>query len=206
MYPYPQSLNPAVRTHLDAQTAFMNELSRTYSDSLQQLVQLNMQLGQALLQETAGAAQRMLATGQATDALAAAAAHAQPATDRLQSYRQQLSQLAAATQVDLTAVTERHGQETSRTARALADELTRVTADETGKRLREQEDGMRSMREAFQKEAERGARAGAQFAGSLQSGADGAGAKPDGQARHPSGGNQQGGNGQAGNKGAAQAR
>jgi len=206
MYPYPQSLAPAVRTHLDAQTAFLNELSRTYSDSLQQVVQLNMQLGQALFEETAGAARRMLTSGQATDALSAAASHAQPATDKLHTYRQQLSQLAAATQVDLSRVTERHGQETARTARALADELSRVTADETGMRLREQEDIMKGARDAFQQEAGRNASTGTPFTGSLQSGVDGADAKSDGQARQPSGGNQQGGNGHAGNKGAAPAR
>jgi hypothetical protein len=45
MYPYPQSVNPAVRSHLDAQIAFLNELSQTMSRSLQQVFQLNMQIG-----------------------------------------------------------------------------------------------------------------------------------------------------------------
>jgi len=205
MYPYPQSVTPAVRSHIDAQTAFLNELSQTMSRSLQQAFQLNMQLGQALLEETTSAAQRMLSTDRPTDALSAAASRAQPATDRLRSYQQQLSQLAATTQVDLTRVTEQHVQETSRTARALADEVTRVSIEETDNSLRQQEETMKTSRAAFQQEAERGIQAGAQFIGSLQSGADGAGAKPDGHARQPAG-NMQGGNGQAGNKGSAPTR
>jgi len=201
MYPYPQSVTPAVRSHIDAQAAFLNELSQTFSRSLQQAFQLNMQLGQSMLEETASSAQRMLTIERPTDALAAAASRAQPATDRLRSYQQQLSQLAAATQVDLTRVTEQHVQETSRTARALADEVSRVSVEETDKNLRQQEDSMKTSREVFRQEAERGIKAGAQFLGSLQSGPDGVDVKADGQVRQPGGaGSQQGGNGQAGKR------
>ncbi|WP_267875407.1 TIGR01841 family phasin [Massilia sp. ZL223] len=201
MYPFPQSVNPALRSHIDAQSAFYNELSQTISDSLQQVFQMNMQLGQTLFEESASTVRRMLATGSPTDALSAAASRAQPAADKLRSYQQQLSQLAASTQVDLTRVTEQHVQETSRTAHALADEVTRVSGEDIDKSLRQQADAMKNSRDAFRQDAERGARAGAQFSGNLQSGADGAGVKPDGQAR-PSGGsgNAQGGNNQAGNK------
>ena len=205
MYPYPQSVNPAVRSHIDAQTAFLNELSQTVSRSFQQVFQLNMQLGQSLIQEATGTAQRMLTADRPTDALSAAAAHAQPATDKLFSYQQQLSQLAASTQVDLTRVSEQHVQETSRTARVLADEVTRVSAEATDQNLRKQEQAMKDSREAFMQEAQRGAKAGAQYLDELQR--EAAGAKPDGQAgpaRNP--GNQQGGSGQAGNKPASTAR
>ncbi|MGG7604019.1 phasin family protein [Massilia sp. BKSP1R2A-1] len=199
MYPFPQSVNPAVRSHMDAQAAFLNELSQTVSRSFQQVFQLNMQLGQSLLEEATGTAQRMLTADRPTDALSAAASRAQPATDKLRSYQQQLSQLAATTQVDLSRASEQHVQETSRTARVLADEVTRVSAEATDKSLRQQEETMKSSREAFVQEAQRGASIGAQYLSELQG--EGAGAKPDGQAgpsRNP--GNPQGGNGQAGNK------
>jgi len=180
-----------MRSHFDAQTAFMNELSQTMSRSFQQVFQLNMQLGQSLLAEITGTAQRMLAAGRPTDALSAAAAGVQPGSDKLRAYQQQLSQLAAATQVDLSRVTEQHVQEMSRTARALAEDVTRAAAEETDKNLRH----------AFRQEAERGARTGARFQGNLQSGTDGAGEKPDGQAGPPSfPGNVQGSGPQAGNR------
>ncbi|RYE73511.1 MAG: phasin family protein [Oxalobacteraceae bacterium] len=198
MYPYPQSINPAVRSHIDAQSAFFNELSQTMSRSFQQVIQLNMQLGQTLLEEAAGTAQRMLTAERPSDALSAAAARAQPGTDKLREYQQQLSQLAAATQVDLSRVTEQHGQETSRTARALVDDVSRTAAEETAKGLRQREDAIKMSRDAFTKEAERGAKAAGQYQGNLQSGAD---AKIDSQAvstKAP--GNVQGNNPQAGNK------
>lgn len=207
MYPYPQSVTPAVRSHIDAQTAFLNEVSQTMSHSLQQVFQLNMQLGQTLLEETTSTARRMLAAGRPVDALSAAAAGAQPTTDKLRSYHQQLSQLAATTQVDLTRLAEQHGQETSRTARVLADEVTRASAEETDKSLRQQEESIKTSRDAFTQEAERSARIGAQFIDNLQNRADVVGAKPDGQARQPGAtGSTQGGNGQAGSKAASSPR
>ena len=198
MYPYPQSINPAVRSHIDAQAAFFNELAQTMSRSFQQVFQLNIQLGQTLLEEAAGTAQRMLTAERPSDALSAAAARAQPGTDKLREYQQQLSQLAAATQVDLSRVTEQHVQETSRTARALVDDVSRTAAEETAKGLRQREDAIKMSRDAFTKDAERGTKAAAQYQGNLQSGAD---AKIDGQAVSTKGsGNVEGGNPQAGNK------
>ena len=197
MYPFPQSVNPAVRTHIDAQSAFLNELSQAMSRSFQQVFQLNMQLGQTLLEEATGTIQRMLTADRPTDALSAAASCAQPATDKLRSYQQQLSQLAAATQVDLTRASEQHVQETSRTARALASEVTRVSAEEADKNLRQREETVRNSRDAFLQEAKRGANIGAEYLNQLHG--EAADATPDGQAGPPRNpGNPQGGPGQAG--------
>lgn len=161
MYPYPQSVNPAVRSHLDAQIAFLNELSQTMSRSLQQVFQLNMQIGQTLIEEASGTAQRMLTTERPDDALAAVSSGAQPATDKLRAYKQQLAQLAATTQVDLARVTEQHAQQASRTARALADEVARTTAEDTEKNLRQPEEPRQDARAAFKQDAQRGAEAAA---------------------------------------------
>lgn len=205
MYPFPHSVNPAVRSHLDAQTAFLNELSKTVSHAFQQMFQLNMQLGQTVLEQATVTVQRMMSADHPTDALSAAASRAQPATDMLRSYQQQLSQLAAATQVDLSRASEQHVQETSRTARALASEVTRVSAEEADKNLRQQEETVKHSRDAFLQEAQRGASIGADYLNQLQG--DAAGAQPDGQAGPPRNpGNQQGGNGQADDKAASSPR
>ncbi|MDY0960633.1 TIGR01841 family phasin [Massilia sp. CFBP9026] len=198
MYPFPQSVNPALRSHIDAQSAFLNELSQTMLRSFQQVFQLNMQFGQTLLEEATGTAQRMLSADRPTDALSAAASRAQPATDKLRSYQQELSQLAATAQVDLTRASEQHVQETSRTARALASEVTRASAEEADKSLRQQEETVKNSRDAFLQEAQRGASIGADYLNQLQG--EAAGAKPDGQAGPPHNpGNGQDGNGLAGN-------
>ena len=201
MYPFPQSVNPAVRSHIEAQTAFLNELSQTVLRSFQQVFQLNMQLGQSLLEEATGAAQRMLTADRPADALSAAASRAQPASETLRSYQQQLSQLAATTQVDLTRASEQHVQETSRTARALASEVTRVSAEEADKCLRKQEETVKHSRDAFLQEAQRGASVGAEYLNQLHG--EAASAQPDGQAGPPRAPGNQQGNSQAGNNAAS---
>jgi phasin family protein len=187
MYPFPQSVNPAVRSHLDAQTAFLNDLSKSMTRTFQDIFQLNMQLGQTLLEETAHISQRLMTTERPNDALTAAASRAQPAADKLRAYQQHLSDIAASAQVELTRVTERHVQETSRTARGLADEVARVASEETDRNMRQQEEAMKNFRDPFKQDDARPGKATMQAPGNLQSASDG---KAD---RAPFPGNVQGG-------------
>jgi phasin family protein len=203
MYPFPQSVNPALRSHIDAQIAFFNELSQTVTRSFQQIGQLNMQLTQTLFEEATNVGQHFLTTQRPTDAMSAAAARAQPAADKLRAYQQHLSRIASATQVDLTHVTERHVQETSRTAKALADDVTRAAVEETDKSMRDQEQAVKNFRDPFEQKDTRGDKTGARFQGNLQSGVDEAGARA--KADEPAGKVSAQGNMQ-GNKASAQPR
>lgn len=164
MYPFPQSVNPALRSHIDAQLAFFNELSQAMSRSFLQVGQLNMQLTQSLFEQATKAGQHLLTTEHPAEAMSLASA--------LRVYQQHLSQIASATQVDLTQVSERHVPETSRTARVLADDVTRAAAEETSKSMRQQEEAAQDFRDLFKQEGKRGERAGAQFQGNLQSSRD----------------------------------
>lgn len=181
MYPYPQSVNPAVRSHVDAQVAYFNDLSQAMSRSFQQACQLNMQLGQTLFEEATHLGQRMMTMERPAEAVSIAASHAQPASDKLRAYHQQITQLAANTQVDLTKVTEQHVQDTSRTARALAEDVTRAAVEETTKSMRQQEDTIKNFRDPFNQDGGRAGKGGSQYQGNLQS-SGGAGAPTDGQA------------------------
>jgi phasin family protein len=177
MYPFSQSVNPTLRSHIDAQFAFFNGLSQAVSRSFQQVGQLNMKLNQALFEEAANAGQRWFTAARPTDAMSAAAAHAQPTSDTLRAYQQHLSQLAASTQVDLTRVAEQHVQETSRTARALAEDVTRAAVEETDKSLRQQEETIKNFRDPFKQEDPGADKDGAQFQGNRQGGDDEAGVR-----------------------------
>jgi phasin family protein len=175
MYPFPQSVNPAVRSHFDAQVAFLNDLSQTMTRSFQDMCQLNIQLGQTMLEETTLISQKLMTPERPSDAMSAAASRAQPAADKLRAYQQQLSRLAASAQVELARVTEQHVQQTSRTAHALADEVTRAASEETEKNMRQQEETLKNFRDPFkQDEAARTGRTSMQASGNLQSSGDGA--------------------------------
>jgi len=150
MYPFPQSVTPAIRQHLDAQVNFMNDLSKSFARSLQKFTELNIQLSQTLLEESSIAGQKLLTTDRPTDAISIAAQRVQPAAEKLRSYQQHISRAVADSQVELSRVAEQHVQETSRTARQLADEVARVTSEETEHHLRTQQDALRNFRDPFQ--------------------------------------------------------
>lgn len=154
MYPYPfaQSVTPAVRTHLDAQTAFMNDISKSFFNSFQQMVTLNIQLAQTMVEETTLASQKVLSADHQSELLSAAAARTQPATEKLRAYQHHLSRLAADAQVDLARVAEQHVQNTTRTARALADEVARTASEETERGLRNQQEALRQFSDPFERD------------------------------------------------------
>ena len=150
MYPFSNSVTPAVRNHMEAQMAFLNDMSKSLFRSFQHLCDLNIQLTQTMLEETTLATQQALTADRQTDVIGAAASRAQPATDKLRAYQQHISRVAADAQVELARVTEQHVQETTRTARALADEVARVASEETERNMRSQQETLRKFSDPFQ--------------------------------------------------------
>lgn len=136
MYPYSPSVTPAAQHHLQAQMAFFNDMSRSMFRTVQQFNELNIQLAQDMLEESTRTSQEVLCAQRASDALACAASHAQPAVENLRSYQQHLSRIAADTQVDLSKVASEHVEHTSRTAKDLVAEVARVASEEAERSMR----------------------------------------------------------------------
>jgi phasin family protein len=166
MFTFSQPVNPVFRSYLDSQLAFFNALSTSLSASFQSICEANLKLSRTTLEETLGAGQRMLAAKNLTDVFGAAASGAQPASDKLRAYQQHLSRVAADTQVDLARVTQQHGEETSRTAHALADEVSRVATEESDRNTRQKEDFLKQFRDPFQQEGAQHANGGFRAASS----------------------------------------
>jgi phasin family protein len=149
MYPFPHTVAPAVRTHVDAQAAFLNDVSKSLFKSFQQAFDLNIQLFQTMIEESTLISKQVLSADRQTEVLSAATARAQPASDKLRAYHQHVSRLAADAQVELARVTEQHVQNTSRTARALADEVARDAKEQTERGLRAQQETVRQFADPF---------------------------------------------------------
>jgi phasin family protein len=150
MYPYPQEVTPAVRAHLDAQMAFINDLSKSFAQSFQNLCAANIQLSQALSEDRVSASQQLLTATNVTEAIAVAASCAQPISSKLQAYQQQICHLAADAQVELSRVSADHVQQTTRTAQSLAEEVARVAANQTEINVRQQEENLKNFRNPFE--------------------------------------------------------
>lgn len=157
MFPF-QHVTPAAKTHLEAQLSYFNDMSKSLFRTMQQYTDLNLQLAQTMLEEGSVTGQQMLTANRPAEVMAAAAAHAQPAAEKLRAYQQHMSRIAADTHVDLAKVAEEHVAETTRTAKALADEVARVATEETEKTMRDQQDAMRKFTDPFERLAEQGMR------------------------------------------------
>ena len=150
MFLFSQSVTPAVRSHLDAQVAFLNDMSKSWARSIQNIIDANIQLSQTLIEESNIAGQQLFTTNHPTEVISAATSRVQPAAEKIRAYQQHLSRVVADSQVDLARVAEQHVQETSRTARTLADEVARVASEETQNSLRTQQDTLKNFRDPFQ--------------------------------------------------------
>ena len=150
MYPYSRNVTPAAKNHLEAQLSFFNGISKSLFHSVQQISDLHVQLAQSLLEEATIATHNLITVERPEDAFRVAAASGQPATEQLRVYQQQLSRVAADSQVELANVAEQHVAETSRTAKALAEEVARTASEETEKNLRKQQETMQRIAEPFQ--------------------------------------------------------
>lgn len=189
MYLLPQSVTPAVRSHMDAQTAFMNDMSKSIFHSFQQMVDLNIQLAQTLVEEGTLASKQVLSSERQSDMLSAASSRAQPTTEKLRAYQQHISRLASDAQVELARVAEQHVQHTTRTARSLVDEVARTTAEEAERNIRDQQEAMRNVADPFTRpngDARSASGGNAEPQRSQQAAAQGAQQASSGQGNRPS--------------------
>jgi phasin family protein len=185
-----------VKTHIDAQTDYLNDMSKSLFRSFQQMCELNIQLFQTMLEETTLAGKQMMKADQQSEALSAAAARAQPASEKLRAYQQHLARLAADSQVELARVTEHHAQTTARTARALADEVARAASEQAERGLQAQQENVHRFADPFSRPGDATAAQShvwseARGPQSMQAGSHGA--SPAGNTVHASGAAQQGG-------------
>jgi phasin family protein len=142
---FAQSITPAMKSHMEVQLSFMNDLSRRMFDTAQHISQLNLSLAQELIQEAATANSHLVGVRDAAEFVSAASTQLHPMAEKLRNYQQQLTNAVANGNVELTRAAEQHMPEASRTAAAVADELMRKASEETEKATQRQRDSIDRM-------------------------------------------------------------
>lgn len=138
MFLFSQPLPPSAKAHLESQFTFMSELSKQLFTSVQRINDLNISIAQSVLQDTLNSTREVASAQNPYEAISIAAGQVQPAAERLRAYQQQLTNIAANTQVDMAKTAEVHVPATSRTATALADEVARRANEEAQKATQRQ--------------------------------------------------------------------
>jgi phasin family protein len=117
--------NPIMRSGLDAQVNFLTDVTRRSYDSMRKLNALNLQFAQQVMQDAADAARNMLACSDPFQLAAAAAKAAQPASEHLRHYQQQLFNMLSGVQLDIARSAESFAPEAGRYASAMAGSIAR---------------------------------------------------------------------------------
>jgi phasin family protein len=94
--------NSALRSGLDAQLEFMTELTRRSYDAVRKLSELNLHFAHLLIQDSVAAARQVLTCSDPLQMVSTMANAAQPATDHVRSYQQQLVGMLTGVQLELT--------------------------------------------------------------------------------------------------------
>ena len=148
MFSFNQPITPAAKTHMKAQLSFFNDMSKAIFHSMQKISDLNMHLTHTLMEESTQIGSDILMAQKPMEMLAAAAAQAHPTADKLRAYQQHLTRIAADIQVDLTRCAQEHVEETSRTAKAMADEAVKIVNEETEQATQHTQELMRKASDA----------------------------------------------------------
>ena len=139
MTSFVESISPAAKNHVEARLAYFNDLTLAMLQSTRELAELNLEFSRGWLQDSSAAMQKALLASpserQATDAAPSVEAIRQ----KMQSYQQQLAQVASNFQNSINQLTQQHVPETARTASELAQAVTEKTVAQADQHLRKQQ-------------------------------------------------------------------
>jgi len=110
----------------------ITDMSKRLFGSAQKLNELNIQVAQSLMEETMTVAHQLMEAEDTTEFISIAASQVEPAAEKVRAYQQHLTNIAVGTNVELSKAAEEHISETTKTARAVADEVANKASEETG--------------------------------------------------------------------------
>lgn len=139
---------PALQSHLDAQVSLLTDVAGKMVDALHRITELNMKLAQELVDDSLSASRQVIAAAGPAECCAAMAAGSVPVTDHLRSYQQQLLNVLAGTQAELTRTAGQRIPEANRAASAVADDMVRRGAQATERMAEEQRSALERMAHA----------------------------------------------------------
>jgi len=125
MFAIPEQFSHATKSNIEAQLALITELSNKTFESVEKLVDLNINAFKSSLEETNATVKQLLAAKDAQEFFTLSASQAQPNAEKLLSYSRHLSSIASSAQAEFAKAAEAQIAENSRKVVALVDEVTK---------------------------------------------------------------------------------
>ncbi|CAN5147689.1 phasin family protein [soil metagenome] len=121
----PEQFSAATKTHFEAQLAMMTALTNKAFESVEKIVDLNMNVVKASLEESSSAAQKIMTAKDPQEFFSLSAAQSQPNAEKAIAYGRHLASIATSTQAEFTKAAEAQIADTNRKVMALVDEVSK---------------------------------------------------------------------------------
>jgi phasin family protein len=125
MFTIPEQFSAASKANIEAQVALLTSLSNKVFEGVEKVVDLNLNVVKASLEETNATARQILAAKDLQEVFSLTASQVQPNAEKALAYGRHLASIASSTQAEFTKAAEEQIAETNRKVVALIDEVTK---------------------------------------------------------------------------------
>ena len=125
MFAIPEQFSNATKANLESQFALMSSLTSKTFESMEKLVELNINTARATLSDSSSAARQLLAAKDPQEFFQLSAAQAQPNAEKALTYSRQLASIASGTGAEFSKAAESQIVEANRKVIALVDEVSK---------------------------------------------------------------------------------
>ncbi|MEW6023977.1 MAG: TIGR01841 family phasin [Pseudomonadota bacterium] len=125
MFAIPEQFSNATKANLESQFALMSSLTSKAFESMEKLVELNINAARATLSDSSTTARQLLAAKDPQEFFQLSAAQAQPNAEKALSYSRQLASIASGTGAEFSKAAESQIVEANRKVIALVDEVSK---------------------------------------------------------------------------------
>ena len=125
MFAIPEHFSNATKANFEAQIALLTELTNKTFESVEKIVDLNINAVKSTLEESSVTAKQLLAAKDPQEFFSLSAAQAQPTAEKALAYSRHLASIASSAQTEFTKAAETQIAENSRKVVALIDEVTK---------------------------------------------------------------------------------
>jgi phasin family protein len=125
MFAIPEQFSNATKANFEAQIALLTELTNKTFESVEKIVDLNINVVKASMEESSATAKQLLTAKDPQEFFTLSAAQAQPTAEKALAYGRHLATIASSAQAEFAKAAEAQIAENSRKVVALVDEVTK---------------------------------------------------------------------------------
>ena len=125
MFAIPEQFSTATKANFEAQVALLTSLSNKLFEGVEKVVDLNLNVAKASLEESNAAARQLLAAKDLQEVFSLTTSQVQPNAEKALAYGRHLANIASSTQAEFTKAAEEQIAETNRKVVALIDEVSK---------------------------------------------------------------------------------